>query len=287
MRPLKGPLLSIGLILMQLFLPLPAQAEPVPVTGTIQSIAESENGQLTLTLENEGGTTTFLVDRNTVVQMMSPAKQLKKGRRVLGNLGEKRGGGGERKGTKMPFQNMPGMQKKMLGLPDLPPMPEMPEVPDIPKSPKVPKAPKPVKGKTGGEAVGKSASPEAGEQGQAGVSEEGSSEPDAQKVRKSVQPKEVTPEKDTLAKLIPDKPLFEAGSASTFEVKQVVNLKKTPKGIEIELKGSKGASEKFVVSPDDAFVELLDVKELKQGMKVSANLTQAGDGSVAQQITVL
>lgn len=282
-KSLKSVVLILGCVSLQFFFPLPVCAESAPVTGTIQNITENENGQMTLTLENEGQTAVFRVDRNTVVQMMSPARQLKKGRRVLG-ASEKRGDRGG-KGPKMPFQNMSAKTKKMLGLSGVPELPEIPSLPEVPKAPKIPKIPK-ISGKeAGGGEAGTEAQKEKTEG--AGAEEAEPAPAGGQAAKSRTVPKAVTPEKDTLAKLIPDKPIFPTGSVSAFEIKQVVNLKTTPAGIEIELKGKKGASEKLVVAPDDPFVQLLDVKELKRGMKVSADLTESGGGSVAQQITVL
>jgi hypothetical protein len=220
--------------------------------------------------------------------MISPAKDLSKGRLVLTQPSPAGGPAGPSgRIAKMPFQDMSAKQKKKLGLPDLPALPEIPEVPQVPQVPKVPQLPQIPRGMKPGGAVAQERGAEAEKTGQEdAVAEDASPESGAASGRQRITHPEVQPEKDTLAKLIPDGAISPSAAASSFEIKQVVNLKATPEGIEIELQGKTGPVEKIVVPPGEPVTEIRDAKELKKGMRINASLVDAEGGAVAREITV-
>ncbi len=244
------------------------------VIGKIQSIRPLQSGQIEVVIEEAGRTQTVILNSSTLVESVILAKEVKNGANV--SITQSRGGGGERKGFKSPFRGIPKNMRKSMGLPEIA---ETPDIPGRPKEAEVPEIPKLPKGPKLGQ-KGEAQAPAEGEEGNGGR-------------RKSAPPEhELTDEEKSLyGKADANKPLLNStedeDDGKEHIIGKVVSVKKTEKGIKLEIEGLQGKKQELVLSPNRSVVQTLTSEILRENMSIRAETVKSKKLNIAQKITVV
>jgi hypothetical protein len=259
------------------------------VSGKVREVKAKSAGLFELVIDADGNALTVLVGEGTLIEATAPAKAVRKGQRILQSAPAGGGGGVNAKMPKLPFQNMSGKQKKMMGLPDLGALPEMPDKPEIPKKPEVPQMPKlPTvpKAPKGGNAV---AEEKKGERSpEEGMGPEGAGPGGEQgKARKKQEFETVEPEKDSLSKLIPSALTQPTAETLKDSVKKVVDIKQGDKGLTIVVESPDGTKQEIATKPDAPVQQVLSTDDLKAGMGVRLEVAETPEGKRAVRISIL
>ena len=248
-------------------------------SGKIQEMAPADGNRFELTLLVEGSLQTFFADESTTVRTLIPVDQVQKGDRVaIPSLGGRKG----TKGFKSPFSQMSPGAKKFLGLPDIPDIPDIPPTNEIPKVSKIPPIPEMENKSRKEESVqpetampGPDASlsqPEKGNE-QASKSEGGQEIPDL-------------PQDRSFTELHP-----KALSKATAESQELMSgrvqqVKKSEKGIVLQLDRGAEKSEEVSLAPSDAVFQFLDASDLKPDMQVELLFDERSGESVVREVTI-
>lgn len=229
------------------------------VVGRIEKIAVSEEGKFLLFVEHKGRIRTYVCDESTLIQAVAPARELKKGQKVIVARAPDR--------TKQDSRKLRG--------PELAKSPELPKKPDLSGRPEIPEPPQGLEQKEAGVASQKQGGPP----------------PSARQKQGEYQfPLLTEPTKyvrDNLAELVPLTLSRTVDSSSDNPVREVVELKETSEGIELELAKESGDKENMVVPPEQRFQRLLNPDDLREGMGVRLVVSKDSEPKFVRQIVIL